>query len=390
MNGRVDSGLVAAGRLVSDGIELRDAWVLLEDGVVVELGDGPRPEVEVLAEAPDGVLVPGYIDLHCHGGFGFAFDDGEAAIASARRGHLAHGTTRSLVSLVTASIDDLEARTAAAAAACAADPLLLGIHIEGPFLAHAHRGAHDPGLLRDARPDDVRRLIAAADGRLVQITLAPERPGADEAIELLLAAGVRVAVGHTDAVLEGAADTFDRGASIVTHAFNGMFGLEHRAPGPLPAAFDRSGVTLEIISDGVHVHPRMVKLVFDEAPGRVALITDAMVATGMADGRYLLGSLDVEVRDGVPRTVDTGSIAGSTLTMGRAVRTAVERAGVPLVEAVDAATAVPARAIGVDDRFGRIAPGRVADLVLLDAALGVRDVWADGVRYPPLADPASP
>jgi N-acetylglucosamine-6-phosphate deacetylase len=212
------------------------------------------------------------------------------------------------------------------------------------------------------------------------VTLAPELPGAFSAIEALVGAGVAVAVGHSAADYETALAAFDRGASILTHAFNGMRGIHHRAPGPVAAATHTAGVTLEIINDGVHVHPEVVRLAFTAAPGRIALISDAMAATGAADGEYLLGSLGVTVTNGIARLTEGGSIAGSTLTLDVALRRAVTEAGIPLAEAVTALTETPARAIGRGHDLGLLAPGYAADAVLLTPELAVEAVYAAGIR----------
>jgi N-acetylglucosamine-6-phosphate deacetylase len=257
---------------------------------------------------------------------------------------------------------------------------VLGAHLEGPFLDDEFRGAHDPGLLRDADEASVELLLEAAAGTLRQITIAPEHDGALEAIARFVAADVRVAVGHTGADFETALAAFDAGASILTHAFNGMRGIHHRAPGPVTAAMHADHVTLEDINAGVHVHPDVVKLAFAGAPGRVALVTDAMAATGSADGVYVLGSLEVVVTDGVARLREGGSIAGSTLTQDDALRRAVFDCGIALDEAVGALTMTPAAAIGRAGDLGRLDPGFAADAVLLDAELGVDAVWGAGVR----------
>lgn len=364
------------GALVGDGRVVPDGWALIEGGVFSAVGEGAAPDADRVIEG--AVLAPGFVDMHCHGGAGHAFDDGEDAIVEAAAFHRRHGTTRTMVSLVSASLSDLERRIDAARAVAARDDRVLGVHLEGPFLSELRKGAHDASLLVDPADTAISRVLRAVHGMLAMVTLAPERDGALEAIAALQAAGVVVAVGHTDASVEQGVVALDAGASVVTHAFNGMRGLDHRAPGVLPAAFD-SDPTIEIIADGVHVHPRMVRLVFESAPGRVALITDAMAATGQPDGRWRLGSLDVEVTGGVPRLVEGGSIAGSTLTLDRAVRWAVG-AGIPLVTAVDAATRVPAAALGVADRYGTIAVGRAADAVILDDALELVDVFSRGDR----------
>jgi N-acetylglucosamine-6-phosphate deacetylase len=320
--------VIHSARLVSGGDIANDAWVRFEGDRVAArgIGDGWRDVTGDDGEVTDAAgrwLAPGFIDLHCHGGGGASADDGEDAISTVLATHRAHGTTRTVLSLVTATIEELERRLAAIARAAASDPLVLGSHLEGPFLDHEFRGAHDPGRLRRPDAEAIDRLLGAADGTLRQITIAPEHDGSGEAIGRFVDADVAVAVGHTGADFDTALRAFDAGASILTHAFNGMRGIHHRAPGPVIAAMRADHVTLEVIGDGVHVHPDVVRLAFAGAPGRVALVTDAMAATGSADGRYVLGSLEVDVVDGVARLVDGGTIAGSTLTQDLALRRAV-------------------------------------------------------------------
>ncbi|HEU5222392.1 MAG TPA: N-acetylglucosamine-6-phosphate deacetylase [Candidatus Lumbricidophila sp.] len=364
-------------------MQTADSWLRFEHGVIVARGTGRS--WAVLGEPTDRVIdlagamvTPGFIDIHCHGAGGHAFDDGEAALDQAIAVHTSHGTTRIIASLVTASVASLEARLEAIGSVAARDLRLLGAHLEGPFLDNEFRGAHDPALLRTADPATLDALLAASGGWLRQVTLAPELPEATAAISRLVSAGVRVAVGHTSADYDTAARAFDAGASILTHAFNGMRGIHHRAPGPVVAAMRDDAVTLELINDGVHVHPSVVRMAFDAAPGRVALVTDAMAAAGSADGRYILGTLEVDVRAGVARLVDGGSIAGSTLTMDAALRQSVGVCGIDLPTAVAALTEVPARAIGREDDLGKLDVGYQADLVVLDGALQVTQVWVAG------------
>ncbi|GAA1646474.1 N-acetylglucosamine-6-phosphate deacetylase [Microbacterium flavum] len=372
-------------RLIDGGTVTEDSWVAFQDGVVLRTGTGD--EWRALAPGDTGVafdgegafLAPGFVDIHGHGGGGAAFDDGADAIRTARALHRAHGTTRAVLSLVTASVDDLADRVAVIAELAEADPTILGSHLEGPFLDPGHKGAHTESLLRAPDAAAIARLVDAGRGTVRQVTLAPELPGGLDAVSQFVAAGVAVAVGHTDATEDDAFAAFDAGATILTHAFNAMPGIHHRAPGPVVAALRDHRVTLEIIADGVHVHPDVVALAFAQAPGRIALITDAMAAAGAADGHYELGGLAVTVTDGTARLDADGAIAGSTLTQDAALREAVA-AGIPLAAAVGALTAVPARAVGVDDRFGSFAVGRAADAVLLDDALTVRAVWVDGIR----------
>jgi len=354
-----------------------EGWALFDGGRVVAAGVGEdRPPAAETVDGSGGCLAPGFIDIHGHGGAGASFDDGPEAIRTARDVHRTHGTTRAVLSLITATIDDLAGRVAMVADLTEADPTILGSHLEGPFLDPGHKGAHTESLLRAPDADAVEALLAAGRGTIRQVTLAPERTGAFDAIRRFTAAGVAVAVGHTDADAATARRAFDAGATLITHAFNAMPGIHHRAPGPVVAALRDERVTLEVIADGVHVDLALVATLFVAAGDRIALITDAMAAAGAADGSYELGGLAVRVTDGVARLVEGGAIAGSTLTQDAAVRHVVS-AGVPLADALRSASEIPALAIGRPD-LGRLDIGSVADAVLLDADLGVQRVWIDG------------
>ena len=371
--------IIHSARLIDAGAETPDAWIRVEAGRVAASGTGESWRslgADEVVDASGAVLTPGFVDLHGHGGGGRAHEDGIEAIRVARATHLAHGTTRAVISLVAGSPADLATRLGAIAELAEADASVLGAHLEGPFLDPAHHGAHDPALLLTPTPEAVAALIEAAHGSLVQVTLAPELPGGHDAIAQFAAAGVIVAVGHTDADVEATRRAFDAGATLLTHAFNAMPGLHHRAPGPVGAATGDPRVTLEVIADGVHLHPDVIRMLFAAAPGRIALVTDAMAAAGAADGTYLLGSLSVTVDAGVARLAD-GTIAGSTLTQDAALRTAVA-AGVALPDAVAALTATPARTIGRLE-LGSLAVGAVADAVLLSTDLHVRRVFSGTV-----------
>ncbi len=378
--------LIHSARLVERGEIVENAWVRIENGRVVAHGTGtdwtPADEVvDAVAAAGEGALLtPGLIDIHGHGGAGASFDDGVDAIRTARALHREHGTTRAVVSLVTASLDDLARNVALVADLMRTDGDILGSHLEGPFLDPAHHGAHEPTLLRAPAAHDVARLLEAGRGTVRQVTIAPELPGGFDAIRQIVEAGAAAAVGHTSADAGVAVAAFEAGASILTHAFNAMPGIHHRAPGPVLAAAADHRVVLEAIADDVHLDPRVIKLLFDAAPGRVALITDAMAAAGSADGHYDLGAVSVTVADGIARADDTGSIAGSTLTQDIALQRAVS-AGVSLSAAVQALTETPARAIGRDAEIGDLRPGRVGDAVLWDAELRVVRVWVGDLLF---------
>jgi N-acetylglucosamine-6-phosphate deacetylase len=358
--------------------ELPDAWVLLDGDTIAATGSGDAPEATDTIDLDGAVIAPGFVDLHGHGAGGHAFDDGGDELRAALAAHRARGTTRSVISLVTQPLARLRERLAEVATLAAADPLVLGTHLEGPFLARERRGAHDPAFLRDPDQAVIDELLDAAAGTLRQVTLAPELPGGLDAIARFADSGVVVAVGHTEADLAQTRAAFDAGARILTHAFNAMPGIHHREPGPVVAAIDDPRITLELVLDGHHVHPDVAELLFRGAPGRVALITDSMAAAGSEDGDYRLGSLNVSVRDGLAVLSGTSTIAGSTLTQDAALRNAVRLCGMSRVEAVAALTAVPARALGLGSRFGLLESGYAADVVVLDDALGVTAVWAAG------------
>lgn len=286
-----------------------------------------------------------YTDIHCHGGGGHAFGDTVDGTLAALAAHREHGTSRVVCSLVSEPLKRTAAAMDVIRQAMALDDGLLGVHLEGPFLAPARKGAHDPSALAIPTPDVVEALLEAADGIVRQITIAPELPHALDAIERFVEAGVVVAVGHTEADAQIASAAFDRGATLITHAFNAMPGITGRAPGPVGAALANERVRLEVIADGIHVDPRLIAMLFHAAPGRVALMTDAMAAAAATPGRYLLGNLEVDVADGKAVIAGTDTLAGSTLTMDRAIEVCVE-AGVPREVAVQAATETPARVLG--------------------------------------------
>lgn len=364
--------------------QVDDFWMLVEGDTITATGSGPQ-WVELVETSRATVidvaghwLVPGFIDLHGHGGGGHSYDGSLEDIQDALATHRAHGTTRSVLSLVAAPLTALRDSLGLIADVAAADPLVLGSHLEGPFLAPGQRGAHNPDFLREPQPNEVEDLIGASRGTLRQITLAPELPGSLEAIDVLVEAGVVVAVGHTESTFDGTREAFDRGARVLTHAFNAMPGIHHRAPGPVVAAFEDDRITIELVLDGKHVAPAVANLTFASAPGRVALITDAMAAAGSNDGDYRLGSLNVSVRDGLALLSGTSTIAGSTLVQDSALRIAMRDAGIAPAAAVAALTLTPARTLGLEHRFGLLAPGFAADAVVLNHEWHVTGVWADG------------
>ncbi|MEU3494714.1 N-acetylglucosamine-6-phosphate deacetylase [Kitasatospora cineracea] len=388
-----DRTALAGARLVLPGGVIDAGRVSVEGARIAGLGGEVEPgDLDLTGYT----VVPGFVDLHVHGGGGASYASGIAEEAlTAARTHLEHGTTTTMASTVTGEIDEV-CRQAAVLSELVEDGVLAGIHFEGPFISHNRCGAHRPDLLRDPDPALVRKLADAGRGHTKMFTLAPELPGGLESVRMLSDLGIIAAVGHTDSDYEVTLRAIDAGATVATHLFNAMPGIQHRAPGPIVALLEDERVTVELVNDGVHLHPSVVELAYGTAGAeRVALITDAMGAAGMGDGLYPLGPLQVRVEDGVARLVEGGSIAGSTLTLDVAFRRAVTVLGLSLNQAVTSLSTVPARLLGLGDTIGTLEAGKNADLVVLDsdsyelAAVMRRGEWIVGAdRFARAGNPA--
>ncbi|MFF8951860.1 N-acetylglucosamine-6-phosphate deacetylase [Streptomyces sp. NPDC014940] len=373
--------VLAGARVVLPTAVVDDGRVVVEGTRITAAGPADAVSAPAGAEVIDVSghwLVPGFVDIHNHGGGGASFSGTAEEILTAVRTHRRHGTTTLVASTVTDEMD-LLVRQAGLLSELAEQGDIAGIHFEGPFISPCRKGAHSEELLRDPDPAEVRKLIDAGRGRARMVTLATELPGGIDSVRLLAEHGVIAAVGHTDATYEQTVAAVDAGATVATHLFNAMPPLGHRAPGPIAALLEDERVTVELINDGTHLHPAALELAFRHAgAGRVAFITDAMDAAGIGDGRYMLGPLEVEVSEGVARLVQGGSIAGSTLTLDRAFKRAVTVDGLPVPDAVTALSANPARLLGMSDRIGSLEPGKDADLVLLDADFDLKGVLRQG------------
>ncbi len=372
--------LITADTLLTGRELLRPGWIEVSQGLVdaVGAGDAPRPADHALGAV---TVVPGFVDTHLHGGGGANFSaasHAETSIAVAF--HRRHGTTTLVASLVTAGPVEL-LRQVEGLAGDVRGGLLDGIHLEGPWLSTNRCGAHQPSLMRDPDSAEIARVLDAGGEAIRMVTIAPERDGALAAVRQFVDAGVVAAVGHTDGSYQQARAAIDAGATVGTHLFNAMRPIQTREPGPVIALLEDPRVTVELITDGVHVDPALYRHVCRSAGGdRVSLVTDAMAAAGMSDGRYRLGPLAVDVVGGVARVADSDTIAGSTATMDHQFRFAVGHSGLArdeaLLAAVRQASLNPARALGLP--CAGLAPDAAADLVVLDDDLAVAGVLRRG------------
>ncbi|MFI6080927.1 N-acetylglucosamine-6-phosphate deacetylase [Streptomyces sp. NPDC051217] len=375
--------LFTGGRLVTPDAGVMDGWLLVRDGRIHSMGTGAPPGGrETVVDLGGRTVVPGFVDPHCHGGSGHSVYTGDpAAVRGAAAGHLARGTTTMLASVATVEPSAMERAVRAVASVIddGSAPSLAGIHFEGPFLSPLRRGAQTRSALRDPDPGLLARLIDAAGGHAVSMTVAPELPGAPELIRDY-ADTLVCCLGHTDADAARFARATDLGARAVTHLFNAMPPLHHREPGPVATALLDPRLVCELVLDGHHLADDTVRLAHRVAgPDRLVLVSDAMPAAGMPDGEYAFADREVTVAGGVARLRGTDTLAGSTLFVAEAFRRAVATVGIPLADAVRMASGTAARLLGLSDR-GELRPGLRADLVELGPDLRPARVWLGGVE----------
>lgn len=373
--------------ITSDG-EISDAGILLRDGQIESISAResmslPAGAVEV--QAADLTAIPGFVDVHIHGAGGRDVMEGSTdALRTVAKKLAQFGTTSFLATTVTAGIDDtlraVEGIARYVPEQHKSDPAcaeVLGIHFEGPFLSKARRGVHPADLLQLPSAPVLDRFLKAAAGNARLLTIAPELLGAAPCIDAARHAGLVVSIGHTDATYEQARAAIARGARHATHVYNAMRPFTHRDPGVIGAVLTSTDVTAELIADGIHVDEVAMKILLQaKGPERVVLISDGISATGMPDGKYMLGGIDVTVSNGVCRNAD-GNLAGSTLTLDRALRNIVNL-GIPLPAAVRMLTLNPASLLGIEFKKGALRTGADADILLLDESLQIRQVWTRG------------
>jgi N-acetylglucosamine-6-phosphate deacetylase len=371
------SDVMLHGRAYVRGAVEPDVLVILRDGVLdIEPATQPPAQAERIA----GIIAPGFIDLHVHGGAGADFmDAGEQATERILRFHAQHGTTALAATTISSSPGDLRTAVASIVRSAQTRPEgaeICAIHLEGPYINRTRAGAQDIASIRRPDPQEIGALLALAPQMKWLMTIAPEIEGARDLIEQYRDR-ITFSIGHTAAGYAEAVAALGWGASHFTHLFNAMSGLHHRDPGVAGAALTSTNATAELIADGIHVHPAVLRLAAQAMPQRIALITDAMRACGLADGTYKLYHHDVTVEGGSARLRD-GTLAGSLLTMERAVQNMVSLAGLPLEAVLPFATYVPARILGIADRKGRLASGYDADVVILSPELAVERVFVRG------------
>ena len=354
--------IIQAKSAVIDGALRENTWLEVKGGLISSINFGEASKADRVVK---GVLIPGFIDMHCHGGGGFYFSDlNPLEIKQAINTHHSHGTTTLVASLVTAPLDVLKTQIQRLVPFAQAGQIS-GIHLEGPYLAPTRCGAHDPALLRDPKVIEFAELLSAGKGYIKMVTIAPELNGAIDSIEYLVAKGVTVAIGHSAADYDAALRGVDAGASVVTHFPNAVSKLDDKGHTLAELAMNDPRLCLEMILDGHHVEDEIAKRIYQVGSDRVALITDAMCAAGSSDGHYLIGQLPVTVMDSVARLDSNGALAGSTLTMDEAFFNMHSRLGYSVVQAVLATSKVAAQALGLQDR-GEISIGKRADLLEVD------------------------
>src|SRR5580700_6260877 len=384
--------VLCAHRLYTPQEEIQSPLLFIEDGLISEISSRAQKEipnhatlVDLTENFADAILAPGFVDIHMHGGAGLdVMRASPAELPHLNKFLTTHGVTGYFPTTVAAPLDETCAALERLAEAIASgsgnghsvQARPLGIHLEGPFLSHKRRGVHPPEYLVEPTLEIFERLWQAARGQVRMMTIAPELPGSLAVIAEAARRKVCVSIGHSDAQLEAARAGVRAGARHATHTFNAMRPLDHRDPGILAEVLTDGEITADIIADGIHVAPEVVKL-FLHAKGveRSVLITDATAAAGMPDGTYQLGPIEVEVKDG--RCTMDGKLAGSVLTMDRAVRNVTKFAGWSLQDAVRAATLNPARAAGLP-QLGVLAPGVEANLVALSPSGEVCQTFVRG------------
>lgn len=380
------------GQIITPYRLIPNGSILIENGTISAVQEGSIDvETDLEIDVQGKYIAPGFIDIHVHGGGGYDFMDGDVeSFLNIAETHAFYGTTSMLPTTLTSETEDLiklqeSYKKAIALNTKGAD--FLGLHLEGPYFAMNQRGAQDPRYIRNPNPSEYREIVKFFKGNIKRWSIAPELPGAIDCIIFLKENGILASMGHTDAIYEEAVVGFENGISLVTHLYSGMSGVTRRNAfryaGAIESAFLIDELDVEIIADGIHLPPSLLKLIYKiKGSDRIALVTDAMRAAGMPEGKSVLGGmsngLEVIIEDGVAKLPDRSSFAGSVATADRLIRTMVNIAEVPLLEAVKMLTSTPARILGVDDRKGSLTKGKNADIVVFDKNIAIDKVIIKG------------
>ena len=376
--------ILTGGKVYLEGEWRCDIDVIMGDGKILDVAPGGKYTEGEIIDVKGNYICPGFIDIHVHGCKGRDVMDGSVESLEIMAGFMAkHGTTGFLATTTTHGREEIRRSLKAVGDALHKDikgAQILGVHLEGPFITPEAKGAHDERYILAPSREGFRELVGDYESIIKRVTMSPDAEGAKELVNYLTGKGIVVSMGHTAGSYEQCMAGFEWGMSHVTHLYNAMSPLKHREPGAVGAAFDREGVTVELIADLIHVHPAALRIaVAVKGVDNVALITDAMAATGIGDGEYILGGMEVVVREGVARLKGRGNLAGSTLTQDQALRNMV-LIGIRLEDAVKMLTEVPADIMGIGDKKGRIRKGYDADLAILDEKLHVSRVFVKGMQ----------
>ncbi|AEN66517.1 N-acetylglucosamine-6-phosphate deacetylase [Enterobacter soli] len=375
------SQLLRARRVLTEQGWLDDHQLRIDDGVITMIE--PIPAGIAVRDAE--LLCPAYIDIHVHGGAGVdVMDDAPDLLDTLAKHKAREGVGAFLPTTVTAPLEAIHGalrRIARRTLSGGPGAQVLGSYLEGPYFTPLNKGAHPPGLFRELDIAELNALSDVSQNTLRVVALAPEKPGAQQAIQHLKQRGIRVMLGHSGATYAQTLAAFDAGADGLVHCYNGMTGLHHREPGMVGAGLTDTRAWLELIADGHHVHPGAIRLCCCCAKDRIVLITDAMQAAGMPDGRYTLCGEEVSMQNGAVRTA-TGGLAGSTLSLDAAVRNMVEHAEITAEDAIHMASLHPARLLGIANQLGSLAPGKRANLIALDGGLHLQQIWIQGQALP--------
>ncbi|EAG9221499.1 N-acetylglucosamine-6-phosphate deacetylase [Listeria monocytogenes] len=364
--------------------ELINATVITEGNLIKEVCSitPEKYSEETTFDGHGRLLIPGMIDVHIHGANNYDMMDGSTeSIQAVSMACAKTGCTSFLVTSVSSSLEDLiqMIRQTKKVIGKEKGAKIAGIHLEGPYLNIEKKGMQNPAYLRHPNLKEMKKIFDEADGLIKMVTIAPELPGGIELIDFLKKRSVVVAIAHSNATYEEAQDAFEKGASHITHCFNAMPPIHHRAPGLVAAALENDSISVQAIVDGVHLHPGIVRLIHKiKGPDKMVLTTDALQAMGVGDGEYIFGGHQVTVKEGIARLKD-GTLASSTVTMNKSLKLSNEF-GIHLQDAIQMAASTPAAILGMNN-FGRIEKGYIADLVLLDKNFEVLTTWIDGEIY---------